>query len=236
MAKPADIERMLREIVTALDRTREHLPAAWKTMEASTAGLSAQSFTGSRSGGHGDSPTERMAGKVDPARQALADVVDRAQSLHSGARALACAWQGRPLPNDRVEVPPTAESVVLSVSFTRDMLTLILERHGQPSHPHIVAEIAEHMVINSARLRDLVLDWSGQVRPAEAHHAPAENDRAWCTHHLRHGMTEPRARDGSNMCRWCCDFLRAQGHLPSKAVLVKRAAGGRITDADLARR
>jgi hypothetical protein len=234
MAKPADMERMLREVVTALERTREHLPAAWKTMEASTAGLSAQSFTGSRSGGHGDSPTERMAGKVDPARQALAYVVDRAQSLHNGARSIPCAWRDQPLTNETI--PGNIESLMSSVRFTIEVLGMVPRFTRPPARPHIVSEIAEHMVINSARLRDLVLDWSGQVRPAEAHHAPAENDRAWCTHHLRHGMMEPRARDGSNMCRWCCDFLRAQGHLPSKAVLVKRAAGGRITDADLARR
>ena len=67
----------------------------------------------------------------------------------------------------------------------------------------------------------------------------------WCTHHLHHGMHEPRrvkrSPDGrdqpsGDLCRWCTWFRDANdGTLPPKELLDKHARGERITQRDVER-
>lgn len=56
-----------------------------------------------------------------------------------------------------------------------------------------------------------------------------DDDDLWCENHARHNMAEPVGERGKGWCRWCEDFERAEGTLPPKDVLEKRARGERIT-------
>jgi hypothetical protein len=61
----------------------------------------------------------------------------------------------------------------------------------------------------------------------------------WCSHHLRHGIHEPRQtfrdRPAGDLCRWCREFQREQGRLPAKELVAKRERGERITESDVQR-
>lgn len=61
----------------------------------------------------------------------------------------------------------------------------------------------------------------------------------WCSHHLRHGMHEPRrivnGRAAGDLCRQCRKFQDAQGSLPPRAIIEKWARGERVTERDLER-
>jgi hypothetical protein len=85
------------------------------------------------------------------------------------------------------------------------------------------------------RLRKVVEDLrvarGAQDNASEIAPPPTDNGETWCSNHLRHRMLEPQTDRHGGRCRWCWDFLRANGEEAPRSLLDARSRGQRITEA-----
>lgn len=121
--------------------------------------------------------------------------------------------------------PDTGEVWAVPADPTGEASLTAGQSHARQSlHAELQSLLALHEA-TSVRLRNIV----ATLVPVKLD--ATENDKRWCTNHLRIGVCEPRAR--GDLCRWCDDKRLEWGVRPPVKLMTMRHLGKTVYDRDV---